>query len=160
MSLVSEYTIEPAQVKDIDELLQDIRYADLQEIRALSPTDPKTVLRQSLRISFEAYTLRIRGRVACIYGVGVMSWLNKDGAPWLIGTNLIAQNTRLFLRLSREISTPLLSKYRHLRQWVDARNRLSILWLKWLGFQFHDPEPIGRDGELFYLFTMENDTCV
>ncbi|MEW8025545.1 MAG: hypothetical protein AB2777_21100 [Candidatus Thiodiazotropha endolucinida] len=155
----ADYQITKAKLSDIDELLADLRQADADEMEALSFSDPHTTIAQSIALSPKAYTLRVEGELVCIFGVGMLSMIGPEGVPWLLGTNAIKRHRRLFLELSKPISTHLLSKYAHLRQLVDVRNRLSVRWLKWLGFDFNGPVEAGRNGELFFVVTMENDLC-
>ncbi len=50
----------------------------------------------------------------------------------------------------------MLDLFPHLQNYVDARNEISIRWLKWLGFRF-DPKPVpyGIWGLPFLRFQME-----
>ncbi|MCG7932113.1 MAG: hypothetical protein N0E44_18945 [Candidatus Thiodiazotropha lotti] len=154
------YTITSAKLSEIDELLADLRQADADEMAALSFSDPHDTVAKSIALSPRAYTLRVEGELVCIFGVGMISMVGPEGAPWLLGTNAIKRHRRVFLELSKPISTYLLSNYAHLRQLVDVRNRLSVRWLKWLGFDFHGPIEAGHKGELFFVVTMENSLCV
>ncbi|MCG7949118.1 MAG: DUF2833 domain-containing protein [Candidatus Thiodiazotropha taylori] len=151
-----EYTITHVTDDDIPELVANLRVADMRELRALSSKPYPEIVKTSIKVSTEAYTLRVDDQLLCIFGMGVLSIASLEGAPWMIGTEAINQHRRAFLEASKEVSTSMLKRYAYLRQFVDVRNTLAVRWLKWLGFEFSDPMPIGRNGEMFYLFTMEN----
>ncbi|MNF12754.1 hypothetical protein D3C80_2143590 [compost metagenome] len=63
------------------------------------------------------------------------------------------ENFRAFLRISSGWPNQLLQRYSVLRNFVDARNTVSIRWLEWLGFRLLEPVDIG--GHQFRLFEME-----
>jgi len=87
--------------------------------------------------------------------VGDLNILAGVGAPWLLGTDAVERNYVAFLRGSVEWRDQLLRDYSTLRNFVDERNRVSIRWLRWLGFTISDP--IILQGNAFRLFEMRSD---
>lgn len=91
------------------------------------------------------------GRVVAIYGIAEQYW---GGEPWLLGTDEIADVYLPFLRQSRIFIRRSLAIFGMLANWVDARNVLSIRWLRWLGFEMGAPTPWGYEGRPFIPFRM------
>ena len=73
----------------------------------------------------------------------------------MLGTDLIKKKQKIFLKRSKPWLEDIKKDYNYLENYVDARNTLSIKWLKWLGFKVEDPIPYGVNGEPFHKFTME-----
>jgi hypothetical protein len=74
------------------------------------------------------------------------------GYPWLLGSAEVERIPVTFLRASRHYVDHFLKLCAGLENYVDARNTLSIQWLKWLGFMIEDPQPFGVEQRLFHRF--------
>lgn len=131
-----------------------MREADRQEVMASSGATPHRALMFSIEKSSVAWTALVDGQPEVMFGVGDLNVLTATGAPWLLGTDAVDRNFRLFLRQSVSWRGKLLDRYSVLRNFVDDRNEVSKRWLSWLGFTLSDPMPIGVNGEMFRLFEM------
>ncbi len=69
-------------------------------------------------------------------------------------TDLVEKNKTTFLRYSRPMIEVMLAEFSHLENYVDARYKKCIRWLKWLGFVIHDAVPFGVQGLRFHKFEM------
>lgn len=70
-----------------------------------------------------------------IYGIGKSYGI---GVPWFIqGEKLKTKNLIIALH-SRDVLSKMLDVAPILMNFVDARNRVTIKWLKWLGFIIED----------------------
>lgn len=119
--------------------------ADREELWAVAAVTPDDAMRIGLRDSDYA-------RTGLFDGVPVaMGGINR-GIAWLVTTDLIENNVRLFLRESRREIEQAMTGYERLSNYVDARNRKAIRWLRWLGFTIDDPAPYGVFGLLFHYF--------
>lgn len=136
-----------------------MRQADRDEVTASSGRSPFEALEYSLGRSVIARTVLVDGVPAGMFGCGDLSVLTKAGAPWLLGTDDLALAPLQFLRTSLDWRDKLFERYDVLRNLVDDRNAASIRWLKWLGFQFSEPIPVGRAGVPFRLFELRADAC-
>jgi len=150
--LAAEIAIIKARPDHIREIAGRMRAADREEVFAASGRSPLSALSFSYRHSSEVWTALFDGRPEVMWGVGDISILTGIGAPWLLGTDAVERNFRGFLRISRDWPAQLLGRYRLLRNLVDARNTISIRWLKWLGFRLF--EPVEINGHPFHLFEM------
>lgn len=129
-----------------------MRTADREEVLAASGRSPLAALAYSFRKSSCCWTAVIDGRPELMWGVGDINILAGVGAPWLLGTDAVEENFRVFLRVSSNWPAQLLQRYSVLRNFVDARNTVSVRWLEWLGFQLLDP--VEFRGHQFRLFEM------
>ena len=137
-----------------DEMAPHIRAGDRLEIEAFSGSDIAGALRRSIAKSTEAFTVLEDGRPICMFGVGLLSFGAGIGSPWLIGTDDIRRHKREFLKNSRKYVGEISQIWPVLQNCVDVRNKESITWLKWLGFQLHDAIPYGVQKRDFYPFEM------
>ncbi|WP_183736332.1 hypothetical protein [Rhizobium sp. BK275] len=150
--LAAEIAITPARPGHIREIAARMRTADREEVFAASGRSPLSALSFSYRHSSLAWTALFDGRPEVMWGVGDINILTGIGAPWLLGTDAVEENFRAFLRISRDWPAQLLSRYRLIRNFVDARNMVSLRWLEWLGFRLF--EPVEINGHPFHLFEM------
>jgi hypothetical protein len=97
------------------------------------------------------------GRVVCMFGVAPVNLLGDTGVPWLLGSDDIERHAVTFLRGSKRYIAEMSRDYRLLTNYVDARNTLSIRWLKWLRFDILAAEPYGPFGLPFHRFELRND---
>lgn len=149
---MAEIEIVPAEKSHIRSIARRMRKADRDEVWAGSRKTPAQALAFSLRKSSIAWTVIIDGRPEIMFGVGDLNILAGIGSPWLLGTNAIEKHSRAFWRRSPEFRDQLLSRYLVLRNLVDARNTVSIRWLRRLGFTLMDP--INVRGHKFHLFEL------
>ena len=131
-----------------------LRRADVEEIWAMTGIAPKIAVAHSIANAAPGFAVEKDGRVEAICGVGA-GLRDGVGLPWMVGTDEVAKHPVLFYRISRRIVDAMRQWYDQLENWVDARNTLSIRWLKWAGFYIEKPEPLGVKGELFRRFWME-----
>ena len=154
-------------------IVPHLRQADVEEIRAMTGLEPRIAVAFSIANAAPGWAVEVDGRVEAICGVGpvqagascaardtsasvrVGPVTEKLGRPWLVGTDEVAKHPVMFYRMSRRIVDAMRARYSQLENWVDARNGLSIRWLKWAGFYVEEPEKMGAEGQLFHRFWME-----
>lgn len=144
----------PAGMDHVARVAARMRPADVAEVRASSGSSPHDALMRSLSASRVAWTAILDGQPEVMFGVGDINILARTGSPWLLGTDAVEREWRMFLRQSRDWRQQLLSDYDVLRNFVDDRNVVSKRWLQWLGFTLMDPMPVGVNGEMFRMFEM------
>ena len=150
------YKIVPTTEDHMIELSHTMRPADVRECWAANHYAPYDALKHSLYYTKRPFTGLYNGRVMCIWGVGKISYLSKEGIPWMLTSDLVDKHYREFLRQGPKLVENIKKEAVVLINMVDTRNRKSIKWLKWLGFTIHDPVPFGPDKMLFHPFIMEN----
>lgn len=120
---------------DVESVAARMRDADKAEVWASHGMDPLSALRLSVRFTPAPLTVWKGDLQAAILGVVPVSAVMESGMVWLLGTDLIERYPVPFLRHSREVVRGFLQDYRRLFNYVDDRNRISIRWIKWCGFE-------------------------
>lgn len=148
--------IVPATVEHVEFLASRLRRADLEEIDALSFADGvETSLLLSFSLSDECYVWLVGGEPAAIFGVAPMVDVPGTGCPWFLGTDKVREERRFFLTNSREWIAHFNRRYPLLENFVSPNNLLSIRWLRWCGFKFDPPAPVGPTGAVGIPFYKE-----
>lgn len=151
---MAEVEIVPAAMDHVATIAARMRPADVAEVLASSGKSPHEALMFSLQRSAQAWTALVDGQPEVMFGVADLNVLTRLGAPWLLGTDAVERNYRLFLRQSLSWREQLSGRYSVLRNFVDDRNEVSKRWLAWMGFTLFDPVPAGVNGEMFRMFEM------
>lgn len=153
---MAEILIRPATADDVTDLAPRLRQADCDEVWASHRSKPEESLARSLRLSTQAWAGLADGRPICLWGVAPASLINRIGVPWLLGSDDIETHQVAFLRRSRPMVGEMMETYAVLSNWVDARNRVSMRWLRWLGFTLFPAQPFGPDGLPFHRFELRS----
>jgi len=138
----------------IPHIAAHVRDADRDEFWALSMMTPEEVLNQSFGLSHLAWTGLIDEVPVCMFGVVRASLLGNVGRPWMVGTDLLDKHQVVFLRRCRASLETMKMCFSKLENYIDARNVKAIQWLRWLGFSFNEPEPMGPLNLPFIRFTL------
>lgn len=146
--------IRPATEDDARDLAPRLREADAEEVWATSLKTPEQALLSSVRMSTHAWSGFVDGNLVCMWGCGPASMLDRIGVPWMLGSDDVLKHQKAFLRRNREYVQEMLSCYTRLVNWVDARNTVSIHWLRWLGFEIGEALPHGALNMPFHRFEM------
>jgi hypothetical protein len=153
--LADKVEIRDVEEGDIAVLVRNMRDHDKQEVNAATHMGLRNAVQTSVIMSTYSKTGLVNDELVCMWGVCPISLLSGSGSPWMLGTDLITEKQRIFLRRSKPWLDDIRKDYRYLENFVDARNVMSIKWLKWLGFEMDEAEPYGIHGEPFHKFTME-----
>ncbi|EFM0018504.1 hypothetical protein DI17_004371 [Escherichia coli] len=147
--------IVPATQEHIEEILPNVRQADIAEFMAINGWDARRVLETGMKTSTFTAAGLINGKVVTIFGVAPKSMIGGAGIPWLVGTDELEKYQRTFLRRCGNVVNAMLTTYPYLENYVDARNHTARIWLHWLGFTIEEPQPFGIHGLPFHRFHME-----
>ena len=153
--MADKIEIREVEEADIDLLVENMREHDVQEVNAATNMGIENAVKTSVKLSSYSKTGLVNDELVCMWGVCPISLISGSGSPWMLGTDLIEKKQRVFLRRSKPWLDDIRKDYRYLENFVDARNVLSVKWLKWLGFEMDEAEPYGIHGEPFHKFTME-----
>jgi hypothetical protein len=122
-----------------------LREADAREIRDGSGLSPAVAVAFSIVHSSPGYAALMDGEPVAVFGASP-SMTPGVGVAWLLATPEIERHPVRFYRESKRIFEKVTRKYETLVNWVDCRNKLSLRWLGWLGFEIGEPEPWGVAG--------------
>lgn len=139
---------------DIDRLAANLRESDLREIAATSGARPVEAIERCIARSEHSWTGELDGEPMFIGGITPANFMSARRSPWLLGTPVLDQNPRPFLRYCREKMPEIRQFYPHLENFIDARSKRTIDWLQWLGFTIHEAEPYGVLRRPFHRFTL------
>lgn len=146
-------TIRQATPADINDLLPKIREADKREIVAATGNTAACELQKAFEREGRKYAaLAPCGEIIALFGIAQTRGLSRIGSPWLIASDTIMQHKREFLKTSKAFFPQLREGYHILINMVDARNKLSIKWLGWLGFTVKNVKPYGPFDMPFHEF--------
>lgn len=145
----------PVTHDDLLHLHNNMRKADWDEVEAATG-DVMGALLTGAKTSNWLEACIIDGELACIFGLAPLhGLLGRLAAPWMLGTPVIDRNRSVLISESKRYRDRMLSEYPHLLNCVDARNKKSIRWLRWLGFTIHPAKPYGEAQLPFHLFEMK-----
>ena len=147
--------VRPSIPSDVAAVANGMRSEDVAEIKAQSGADPKGGLLFCFFSSNPCMTLiSSDGKPIAMWGV-VPNQLGS-GRIWLLGHQSMFENPcdkGYFLRESKIQLAKLHKKYSVLFNEVDARNKIHIRWIQWMGFTFIREHPQwGPESRLFYEF--------
>jgi len=138
-----------------------LRTADMQELyRSTGNPSAKENLLNSLRASYTAKTAFVDNEPVAMFGVALTDVFTLEGCIWLLATEKAADYWLSFGKISREFIDKAKDSHSRLFNYVDAENTISINWLKWLGFNIHEPQPYGFSRTPFHYFEWRSDICV
>lgn len=143
----------PAKTDHIAHIAANIRKEDAQELWDYALLNPEEALRKSLVYSRIACTGMVDGIPVCMFGVGG-SLLSEVGRVWMIGTSDLGKYAHVFLKRCQKHFWNFLIYYTRIENYVEESNTRAILWLKWLGFQFGEPAPMGPFNKPFIHFSL------
>lgn len=147
----------PAELDHIAWVAEHMREADAREVEASAGYLPFDALVCSFDASVHAWTGMIGDYPICMFGVSTVDFLAGIGCPWLLGTDYVERNAQAFLRRSKPYLSKMLGTFPRLINYVDARNELSIRWLRWLGADIDlQPVPYGVSRLPFYRFEIRS----
>ncbi len=140
---------------DVATVANGMRPEDVAEVKAQSGSDPKGGLLFCFFMSKPCMTLIGRhGKPIAMWGV-VPNELGS-GRIWLLGHQSMFEDPcdkGYFLRESKIQLAKLHKQYSVLFNEVDARNKVHIRWLQWMGFTFIRKHPQwGPEARPFYEF--------
>lgn len=143
------------QKEDIDFVVENIRAADKREIEDASGLNHIQALERIYKMTENAWTGLVNGEIVAIFGVQKISTLTGLGIPWMISTHGIEKHWLTFTRHCKPVFGKMIEGCAELTNFVDDRNDLAKLWLKWLGFTLLEPKPFGAKNMPFRQFKME-----
>ena len=147
---------------DIPYIAENLRAADLAEVKASSKFTPLEVLLYSFLAGKPCMTI-CKGDETPVAMWGVTPESDTVGRVWMLGTDELTKDKSLRLRFLREAKLHLneiLKSYAVLWNYVDARNTVHLRWIRWMGFTFVAKHPhYGEEQRPFFEFCKAS-SCV
>lgn len=126
--------IVPALPEHAEIIAASVRPEDRDELWASTMSPPIEAMTRGIHYSEESYTGMIDDVPVCMWGVVMDSFLTRSGTPWMVGSTDLDRHAMTFLRQCRAPLLEMLGRYDRLENYVDARNKRSIAWLRFMGF--------------------------
>jgi hypothetical protein len=123
--------------KDAQYLADNMRQCDIDELKAVSDYTPIEAVLKSIRQSQNEFLYAVYAdeKLLCICGCAENSLLSSEARPWLLATNDMAKYNWYLTPTAKEGVRMMLLRWPKLANIVDIRNRISIRWLKSIGFE-------------------------
>lgn len=130
--------IEPYSPEMREEVVNlKLRPADVEELLASSGLSTKEALEQSLDLSLMTTWVIKQGSIIIgVFGISPHPLTKDIGIPWLLATEAINKTKKSFIQGCKTIIQDFHVRYETLVNFIDTRQRKSILWLSWLYFYF------------------------
>lgn len=142
---------------DIEYVAAHMRQLDAEEIRLAGNHEPLECLADGVNHSTYCRVIEIDGRPAAILGLVPTNVLGRSGIVWLLGTDDIEHHAKIFCALCRKELDAMMERADRVENFVWRENKVSIRWLKWLGFEFKEREIVwGAEKARFLHFYKEN----
>jgi len=137
-------------------LAKKLRQEDIDEVKANSNLSPEEALVIGIKNSELPIGIYYNDECVSIFGVVPVY---KSALIWLLASEDAFKYLKIpFLRNNKELVNFLNKKHTVLYNFVDARNKVHIKWLKWLGFIFINKiEKFGFEQRPFYEFVRLNN---
>ncbi|MDA0798710.1 MAG: hypothetical protein O2884_08580 [Chloroflexi bacterium] len=150
------YDIVPAASDLAVDLASRLRKADREEVWASHRLAPVDAVMDAVLRSRDPSMGTVDGVPVIVFGDAPDTPIGTSTSPWMLATDELERHARTFLLLSRVFLHELTDDcgFRYLHNYVDARNLISIRWLRWLGFTVYPAAPFGVDGQPFHYFDM------
>ena len=138
-----------------NELAENMRQVDIDEVYASSGHTPLQAVLSSVELSDENFTFLHESKVVAIAGIREVN--ENSAVPWMLCSNAIEDfkkdYKKTFYKCTRQWVDDMNERYQMLFNYVDARNEVTIRWLKHLKFEFPKLiEDYGFEKIPFYLF--------
>ena len=133
------------------DLAFNLRQVDKYEI-AMMGLDPLNALLAPFRYKREGvitYTVHTHDdKIACMFGV-VSSRNPKMGSIWMLASPELEKHWKYFTKRTKNWVNFLLTDYEYVHNIISKENKISIKWLKWLGFSF---KSVAKNNNMLYFY--------
>lgn len=147
----------PATVEHAKHIAANLRDADCEELWASHLKKPEAALIYGVEKSQVVMTGCADDEPVVIWGCVREGYFPNIGVPWMLASKELERPEVAirFLRMCREPLVEFFKEYDILMNYVDARNTVSIRWLKYMGFHVKkETRPYGALGMPFRKFSM------
>jgi hypothetical protein len=155
---MTEYEMVFAHQGHVWDLMHTMQKADQQELWSAARLNPRAALETAIGRSRNAMVGLADDKVKVMFGVAQEMWLSPFAVPWLLASEDIQDHGRRFLRESKKYFDGYKQQFPWLINFVDARHKRAIRWIKWLGFEVYPPAPFGFESRPFHRFEYRRDS--
>lgn len=142
--------------EDIEYIIEHIRPEDAVELDALDGSTIRESLDDVPDLLNVSQVWEVDGKPVCIFGITPQDGPLSTGVIWMLATIDFHKYLRKFSAYCRKFFQEMISEYSYLFNYIHSENKVSIRWLKSLGFDIHDAKIIGHKGASFHKFELKN----
>ncbi len=139
---------------DILPIAHRMREDDVEEVWASSRSSPYKALRKGLEAQGNCWTILGDGIPEGMIGVSRGTLLSNRGIAWMLGTDVLVADKRLFITLTKKLFDEAIAGFNYLENYVSTKNKISLRWVESMGFEIEE-KPIMVRGVPFKKFFME-----
>jgi hypothetical protein len=141
----------------VDSIKNDLRAMDEYECLASSGHGGDQALQNGLDNALFIKAIEVDEKPVAVYGVSPYQDDPNAGVVWLLGTDDTAKAKDVLIRNGKDLVDEMLGVRPHLFNYVSIKNKVSIKWLKSLGFTMSSPTPYGVKQDLFCFFSKSKE---
>lgn len=142
--------ITEAKREDVDGLCNRLRDIDMLEVSSLGGTAKEALLE-----GFDGgmiFTAKDKkDNVVCMFG-SADAEVGDAGVVWMLGSELVDTYKKDVLKLTKKFVEIISKPYKEVYNYIHEKNKKSIRWLKWCGFDVDCSRTYQFGGENFYYF--------
>ncbi|MDD4556216.1 MAG: DUF2833 domain-containing protein [Alphaproteobacteria bacterium] len=149
-----EARVEKSKREDVFLVAEKMRRIDRLEIFLMNRSSPLKSLMTGFEQSEKCFTIFVDDEAVAMFGASKLSLLSDEGVVWLLGTKAFGKIKKTFVVQSKKWLDELFETgVDVLFNYVWQKNKLSIRWLKSLGFVFEEPIEVGFRKHKFVRFS-------
>ena len=149
-----EVLIRKSKQEDILTIAHRMRGEDVKEIKDSHGFSPYQALLFGVHSRGDCWTILGDDVPEAMMGVVPMSLFSNRGRIWLLGTDVLVKDKKLFVRVSKNVFENMIKGYSYLENYVSTENKVSLRWLERISFEFEE-ETIMMNDVPFKKFFME-----
>ena len=138
----SRVRVVPAMQVHVDHIKDNLRLSDVNFVKRLIGGSAEDSVQYLYDNSKEVWCGLLDGEPYVLFGVKKMSLIGFTGCTWLAGTDRIKEVKLLTAKKSKEYLDKLKKKYDSLIGYIDAQDKTSLRWHRWLGYRIDGPSVI------------------
>lgn len=143
------------EYESMKHVADNMRQADVDEVWFSHHKSPIESLMSGWESPGYSVIVTINKEPCAMLGVAINGIITGIGTPWLLSTEKALKYKRCFLTLVPDVIDEMLSVCPTLCNFVHVENKVSIRWLKRIGFKFDEPKPYGIEKKMFHKFYIE-----
>lgn len=142
--------VRDSKLEDVLVLRETMRREDRDEVWASHHFTPEKALLVCYSFSSVCHTLLFQDTPIAMFGVIPDADVETEATIWFLGSEIIETCKKSFLEACRLFIDGMLGMYPVLYNYVDARYRKSVRWLKWCGAEISEAQPWGVENLPFH----------
>lgn len=142
-------------VYDVVNIIKNAREADKTEALMFLGKTIQESLENTPQLYNTSMVWELGGKLLCMYGTTPTEDDDK-WVVWMLATDDFDKNRKAARINSKRFFDDITDGKKYLFNYVHVAHKNALRWVKWLGFQVGEPEPVGINGELFCKIEVTN----